>query len=240
MTIGQDTGKLVEYLQQCDPESFGHKALEVIERLKAELAEKTEYIDRCIAVDSDALERAEKAEDKAIELEFQLRDMHRFWSKVKMGQGCWLWMGARGRPEWPYGHFTVRSRMVPAHRWLYQRLFGPIQEHIEICHTCDNPACVRPDHLFTGTKSDNMQDSANKGRNAMQRHPEHSYLKSPKAHLNQPRGETQGNSQLKTSDIHAIRQLSKAGSTSSAIAKQFGVSDGHIRKIVTGKAWSHV
>lgn len=100
---------------------------------------------------------------------WKLSAIDRFWSHVDKSGSCWLWVG--GCTSNGYGSFTVKRKFFPAHRWLYQHLHGPVPKGIEICHHCDVKTCVNPEHLFAGTKSDNMRDCAAKGRNAMQRRP---------------------------------------------------------------------
>lgn len=92
----------------------------------------------------------------------------RFWSRVKKGTGdqaCWEWHG--GMYWHGYGRFYDR-RDVYAHRYAFARFVSPIPDDMHICHHCDNKKCVRPDHLFVGTRSDNMQDAQRKGRMRMQ------------------------------------------------------------------------
>ncbi len=87
----------------------------------------------------------------------------RFWAKVGKTEGCWLWKGRR--TESGYGHFGIRSgKMCRAHRFSFELAYGPIPSGMYICHHCDNPPCVRPDHLFVGTNSDNAKDAIAKGR----------------------------------------------------------------------------
>lgn len=94
----------------------------------------------------------------------QMSPEERFWRRVPRSEGCWEWRGAR-HPRLGYGKFSVsRNTNIPAHRaaWLFEH--GEIPQGMRVLHKCDNPPCVRPDHLFLGTQTDNMRDCAAKGR----------------------------------------------------------------------------
>lgn len=158
----------------------------------------------------------------------------RFWSKVKKSDDCWEWQAAIQTNG--YGVFTVNRKANAAHRWIYQQINGAVGFGIHICHHCDNKKCVRPDHLFAGTRSDNMRDCARKGRNIMQRHPERSSLSTFRLRA---RGEDQANSVLTESDVAAIRSAANNGARASLLAVRFSISAGQIRKIIAGKAWAH-
>lgn len=89
----------------------------------------------------------------------------RFWSKVKITstEGCWLWLGGKKRNG--YGTFRSEGKTYTAHRVAWFYLYGELPpSHMLACHTCDNPSCVNPSHLFLGTHSDNALDSVVKGR----------------------------------------------------------------------------
>lgn len=91
-------------------------------------------------------------------------DIERFWSKVDTSSlsGCWPWLASLTTSG--YASFSVRGRMTSASRFVYRAVVGPIPDGMLVCHRCDNPPCVRPDHLFIGTQVDNMRDMQAKGR----------------------------------------------------------------------------
>ena len=87
----------------------------------------------------------------------------RFLSKVeKSPNGCWLWTGAISMKG--YARFGVNGRNCHGHRVSYQLFRGDIPDGMQVCHKCDNPRCVRPDHLFIGDNSANQRDAVAKKR----------------------------------------------------------------------------
>lgn len=89
-------------------------------------------------------------------------DKARFWSKVKDTGYCWEWQA--GKSTHGYGMFKANGIYAAASRWAYQIIYGNIPDDLHVLHKCDNPGCVNPFHLFTGTHQDNMLDKAKKGR----------------------------------------------------------------------------
>lgn len=87
--------------------------------------------------------------------------MKRFWDKVEKTATCWNWIGANRNG---YGVIKIDNKSVATHRLSYEMHIGPIPEGLLVCHSCNNPLCVNPEHLFAGSYSDNMIDAMNKDR----------------------------------------------------------------------------
>lgn len=147
---------------------------------------------------------------------------------LKTSCGCWIWLG--GTYSNHYGSFRIGSlsdntrKQVLAHRWSYEFHKGPIPDNLFVCHTCDTPSCVNPDHLWTGTRSENSLDMYNKGRM------NNTYLK----------GSEKPNSIFTEIDILKIRELSKTGLSYSEISKIYNSSKSAIADIVKRRSWRHV
>lgn len=94
----------------------------------------------------------------------QKDEVERFWSNVERGRGCWLWTGTRTARG--YGRFILDGgRPYPAHRFSLEFTLGKkLPSRVYALHRCDNPPCVRPDHLWPGSQRQNMMDASRKGR----------------------------------------------------------------------------
>lgn len=145
----------------------------------------------------------------------------RFWEKVDKTGDCWEWQAYR-TPK-GYGRFGVADgKMVLAHRFAWELVRGPVPEGLCVCHHCDNPCCVRPSHLFTGTNTDNQHDMARKGRNA------------------QPKGEAHWKAKLTDEAVLDIRRRVEGGETQKSAAKIHGVHKTMVSLIVRRKNWKHI
>jgi hypothetical protein len=149
----------------------------------------------------------------------------RLWEKVDKSGDCWIWTGARSQDG--YGCIAVsdhRGDHRPAHRVVFEMTYGPVPDGMEVCHRCDNPPCVRPEHLFVGTHQDNMADCSAKGRN--------------RGSTSQPHGEKNHNAKLTEQQVVEIRdRYTRGGISQRALAMEYGISQGQASDVINHKRW---
>lgn len=144
----------------------------------------------------------------------------RFWGRVDKGPGCWLWTGFALYQG--YGVLRFRGKKARAHRVAWMLTNGDIPEGMFVCHRCDTPACVRPDHLFLGTREENVADMVAKGRQFLGR-----------------RKHATPNAKVNADDVVRIRSL-PAPVDVRGVALQYGVRVVTIRRILKRATWLHV
>lgn len=131
---------------------------------------------------------------------------------------CWIWIASRNGQG--YGNFKINGQSEKAHRVAYKLVYGEIPGNLYVLHTCDNPSCCNPLHLFLGSQADNVQDMCVKGRKA--------------------KGERSGRTKLKERDVKKIRFLVKNGMTQTGVGRMFGVRPNTIHGIINRRTWKHI
>lgn len=129
--------------------------------------------------------------------------------------GCWLWGGTLN--DSGYGIIMIDGSVQRAHRVSYEVFKRERPGSKQVCHSCDNPRCINPDHLWLGTHNDNIQDAVKKGR----------------MHL----GEKHGMAKLTENDVREIRNSPLSGVE---LAKKFKVGNMTISNVRRFKVWKHV
>lgn len=141
-----------------------------------------------------------------------------FWSNIEKTETCWLWRNGNSDG---YGHFSANGEQYIAHRFSYELHFGEIRDGLFVCHRCDNPPCVNPNHLFLGTPKQNSRDAMRKGRLA--------------------KGVKIGISKLTPKAVREIRsKYIPRKYSANRLAKEYGVSIGTIWAVLRMKTWRHI
>lgn len=166
--------------------------------------------------------------------ELSAKSIQRFWKHVDSGSadGCWLWIGCLNRQG--YGKLTINGRNFRAPR-VSLHIAGRSPGDALVCHSCDTPACVRPDHLFLDDHRGNALDALAKGRlvTGDRHHGRHFPNK-------MPRGEVHPCAKITEATVKAIREKSFAGQSVAILAKEFKLQRGHVNKIVKRLSWKHI
>lgn len=152
-------------------------------------------------------------------------NLMRFWGKVLYHPQtyCWEWQGytdANG-----YGRVGVVGYRYYTHRLSYLLAYGEIPNGLHVCHACDNPRCVNPDHLWLGTHLDNIADRTRKGRTV----------------TNGPRGEAHPFAKLTSPLVKELRTRYGAGGISqSQLAREYRISQSTMTRALRGNTWAHI
>jgi uncharacterized protein (DUF433 family) len=147
----------------------------------------------------------------------------RFWAKVdrRGPDECWPWTGSREGGG--YGRLRVKGRLVPATHIAYVIAHGHKRPEAHVLHTCDNPPCCNPAHLFLGDPGVNARDRSAKGR-------QHNF----------PKGVEHPNAKLTPAAVRTIREWAPAGWSHRELAEAFAVTRRTIANIIHGRTWQHV
>ena len=143
-----------------------------------------------------------------------------FLGSFRMENDCWIWRNSNKKTG--YGILNYQGKAISAHRYSYQLFVGEIPEKLEICHKCDNRRCVNPEHLFLGSKSENMQDAIKKGRFS--------------------NGENHYQAKLTENQVREIRNLrqDKPWLSYREIGECYGLSTESIYGICKRRTWKHI
>lgn len=148
--------------------------------------------------------------------------LDKLMSRISKAQsGCWEWTW--GLSNAGYGRLGYKGKNTQASRVMWIAVHGSIPNGLWVLHRCDNPKCINPDHLFLGTRKDNIDDMVRKGRG------------------NALRGAESNKAKL-TEEI--VRQIRKehhhSGIGFRPLGRKYGVSDMAIRKLISGQSWKHI
>lgn len=142
----------------------------------------------------------------------------------KLDSGCWFFTGSKDKDGYGQCHSTKYGKLLNvtrAHQMAYLIWVGKIVNNKVVCHTCDNPSCVNPKHLFLGSILENNIDKINKGR------------------ANSAKGQKNGSSKLTKQEVLEIKKL-KGIKTSTELSKIYNVGFGQICRIWRGVDWGHL
>jgi hypothetical protein len=134
---------------------------------------------------------------------------------VQQETNCWEWKLSKVKGG--YGKASLRGATLVAHRAVWEARIGPVPEGMILCHSCDNPSCVNPSHLFLGTHQDNSADMVYKNRQA--------------------KGEKIFLTKL---DVETVCKVRSEKGTYADIARRLGLKSGNVRLIKRGETWKHV
>ena len=153
------------------------------------------------------------------------RARERLLSSIKVDEnGCWIWQKYTHKNG--YGSFGWGGgRNSRAHRASYECFVGEAPKGLDVCHTCDVRACINPDHLFVGTRRENIQDAADKGRLSL---------------THQRKGSDHPGAKLTEESILDIRRRLSVGETRASLARLYSVSWSLINVIEKRNSWKHV
>jgi HNH endonuclease len=139
------------------------------------------------------------------------------WTKVRINGQCWIWTGLSGG-SWGYGRIRFQGKQKLLHRVVWEVLYGYPKDRV--LHSCDQPRCFNPNHLFAGSQAENLADMARKGRSC--------------------RGERNHFARLTPELVKKVRALREEDHTYFEIGQILDISKAHARDICIGRRWKHL
>lgn len=154
-------------------------------------------------------------------MNINLELIERFHEKwVLSDNGCWEWQAATAGLGYGVIRIPRTRRQEYAHRMSYLIHHGELDKKEEVCHSCDNPLCVKPSHLFKGSSKDNSQDMKSKSRHLF--------------------GELNGASKLTDDKVRQIHKLVEQGVSQGKVARSYGIAQSTVHKILRGQRWERI
>lgn len=187
---------------------------------------------------------------------FSQNEVDRFWAKVWMPYDahwdidiCWIWLATKDQKG--YGRYGLRGKLWHAHRAAYLFHYGKCPDELYVLHSCDNPSCVNPAHLWLGTNQDNMDDKVAKGRQIRGQKlsnicaPKNPAFGSRNGAKKYPerlmRGEQCHSAKMTADKVRELRSKYIFGVTSYAsLAAEYGIDPTVVGDIINRKTWKHV
>ena len=156
--------------------------------------------------------------------QLQAEVTRRFWDRVEAGglDCCWPFQGSTS--DGGYGRFRHKRKLWNAHAFAYFLIHGDYDRTLDVCHSCDNPPCCNPIHLWLGTTTDNMLDMWRKGR-----HP-----------VTGLKGESVAVAILTETEVREIRECNARGESQRSLARRFLVNWRTVNALVLRKTWKHI
>jgi hypothetical protein len=146
---------------------------------------------------------------------YSTQSLQSLQDRINKTKTCWIWTGAKSSDG--YGKVGYNYKTYRVHRLVYELITGNSIKGLYLCHKCDNPLCVRPDHMFLGTQKDNVLDREKKGRGI--------------------KGETHPHAKLKEKEVLKIRELLKNGTKIKTLAAYYKVHKSTIDGIKYKRIW---
>jgi hypothetical protein len=165
----------------------------------------------------------QQADSFGDEMKLSRKETQDFWARVDVRDSdkCWKWKGSCDFGGYGLIYLQRQRKVFRTHRIAWELFNKKSADGFLVCHSCDNPPCCNPKHLWLGTNADNVADMMAKGR------------------VHHPDGEKNGNAHLTRAQVRQIRKYSKLGYSQKLLTEIFGVSQGQISGILLRKYWKH-